>query len=444
MSRSNRTGANNKAANPKSYRMELVVVRSTNTKGTGNIPFQFDITSAVASIEVLESIDSPGIIITLGIGDSINLIEKIKLSGSEELVIKLSRDSNTKGKEKLAFKCRIAEIFNYTRLKAGMQTYQLRCVSEHMYNNQLNTLRRSFQGTIGDIVSNILSSDLQVRIPKPEVDKSTKDTIKGIFPRLRPVDSINWLMRNAYSNGTQFYFYETLADGIKFKSYKDMVDKDIYEEYNYTPFKKEGIEQETDEGYEQERLKCVSMNSDYNVSKYTSSSKGAYASTLHTIDIGKKEYTKTIYNYDNHISHSLNKHKPFGTTERAQLLDRTFNEHKESKNYFVNLNSSAFDKHSNYHSPGGDIDLPKSLAYVENLNYMQHEIEIPGDFGLTVGMKIKLNVTKAQEESKGSQIDKLQSGVYLVTEIQHNFNDGFMQLVRIQKDSSEVSLDATE
>ena len=75
---------------------------------------------------------------------------------------------------------------------------------------------------------------------------------------------------------------------------------------------------------------------------------------------------------------------------------------------------------------------------------MQHEIEIPGDFGLTVGMKIKLNVTKAQEESKGSQIDKLQSGVYLVTEIQHNFNDGFMQLVRIQKDSSEVSLDATE
>jgi hypothetical protein len=44
----------------------------------------------------------------------------------------------------------------------------------------------------------------------------------------------------------------------------------------------------------------------------------------------------------------------------------------------------------------------------------------------------------------GSFLDKLQSGVYLVTQIEHVFDKGYYQYLTIQKDSSEVDLDATK
>jgi hypothetical protein len=89
-------------------------------------------------------------------------------------------------------------------------------------------------------------------------------------------------------------------------------------------------------------------------------------------------------------------------------------------------------------------DLPKAMAYLENLNYQKHTIQIAGDFDMSVGKKIKVEIRKAQEDVDGSGIDKLQSGVYLVTQIEHVFDKGYYQYLTIQKDSSEVDLDATK
>ncbi len=63
---------------------------------------------------------------------------------------------------------------------------------------------------------------------------------------------------------------------------------------------------------------------------------------------------------------------------------------------------------------------------------------------MAVGKKIKVEIRRAQEDAEGSGIDKLQSGVYLVTQIEHVFDKGYYQYLTIQKDSSEVDLDATK
>ncbi len=62
---------------------------------------------------------------------------------------------------------------------------------------------------------------------------------------------------------------------------------------------------------------------------------------------------------------------------------------------------------------------------------------------MSVGKKIRIDIRKATGENQGTGLDKLQSGIYLITEIEHLFKEGFYQNLTIKKDSSEVNLDDT-
>lgn len=84
------------------------------------------------------------------------------------------------------------------------------------------------------------------------------------------------------------------------------------------------------------------------------------------------------------------------------------------------------------------------MSYLNNLSYQKHRIQIAGDFEMKVGNIIQVNIFKSQENTDGSGTDKLQSGKYMVTSIDHVFDKGFYQYLTIQRDSSEVDLDASK
>ena len=437
MSDSNRV-VNGKAATPTSYEMESAVLTANNRK-TEEGSFEFDISDLVAYFEVIESLNSPGLEFIIAIGDTVNLLERLKLAGNERIQIVVKRNSESRGKEKYEIDCYIAEIFNYVREKPGLQTYSFRCISEHMYHNQLMILKKPFAGTIGDIIERVVKTDLKGKMA--EINKTSKDVIKGLFPSMRPVNAIYWLMRNAFDNGTPFFFYESLAKGLHFTSYNKILAKKPFEKYTMKPFMNN--EMEIEDGYEEERKQVKAMASDYSVSKFSSAGFGGYASTMHTIDIAEKKFVKTVFNYDNHIKEKLNKNIPFSKSDNAKFLGKTLSEHQNSKNYYVSLNTKSFPKNNNFHFPGGDIDLLKGMAYIENMNFMAHTIDIAGDFNLSVGDVIELEILRAQEDNEGSMVDKMQSGKYVVSQIVHHFRSGYVQSLTIQKDSSEVDLDAT-
>ena len=75
-----------------------------------------------------------------------------------------------------------------------------------------------------------------------------------------------------------------------------------------------------------------------------------------------------------------------------------------------------------------------------------YTILIPGDFELEVGSKINLEIVKATTfEHLGdpaSMKDKFLSGIYLVSKISHIFNEEFMQIVEIKRDSLGVDINA--
>lgn len=445
----NRVGSDGISSTPTSYQIGhlKIVANNSGHSGSGD-EYVYDITNQLAYFEITESLNNPGLEVILSIGDSVNLIENINLQGSESLELyvyrKQPKGKNKRGSDKKSFtlKLRIAEIFDYTRLKPGLITYNIRAVSEHVYINGVKSLNYSFKGSVVDLIGTISKNKLN--IDNYNSNGTSKNIIKGIYPNIRPINAICWLLRNAYDQGTPFFYYQTLADSgkVHLKSYKSILeDDDNYDKYSFFPFTDSSIELETKEGYEYERTLIRKLTSNYNQSKFIALHNGAYGSTLHTIDIGNKKYEKNYHAYSDSTL-KLNQHPPFSKSERAKIDNADLTQLADSKNYFISLNDDAFSSESNYNAPT-QLDFQKSIAYLENLNYQTHQIQIAGDFDLTVGKKIQVDIRKATGENQGTGLDKLQSGVYLITEIEHQFKEGFYQNLTIKKDSSEVNLDAT-
>ncbi len=434
----NRVGPDGKASSPTSFEVRHAIITS-NALSTDGTNFDFDISELIAYFEIYESIDSPSLEVILSIGDAINLMEKLKISGNETIKLYVQRNEK-QSKVKFELELIIAEIFDYVRLKPGLQTYNIRAVSKHMYINNLTKVSRNFTGSPSDSIKSICNSELKIKNLKSE--GTSKDNIRGIFPNIRPLEAIRWLTKQSFDDGTPYFFYQSLSNNgqMHLTSYKQIVNEDVYSTYSYNPFIDMDIELETEEGYEYERQTIREMSSEYGQSKLTGAFMGAYSSKMQTLDIANKSYKTTQYQYNDKL-HKLNAYKPFSTSDQSKIIDLNLNEHLNAKNYFISLNSKAFNETGNYMSIAS-LDLQKANAYLENLNNQTHKIQIAGDFNIKAGDKIKIEIRKAQEEADGSGLDKMQSGIYVITEIQHIFKKGFYQYLTIQKDSSEVNLDA--
>jgi hypothetical protein len=402
---------------------------------------EIDIKSFVQQLEFYEDINTPFIEGIIYIQDAANFLEEQKVNGNERLEVKVKRtplDGTQEKVSKFELTLYIAEVFNFVREAPGKQFYKFRVVSEQLYNNQGKTLQRSFQGSIGKLVKDICKKDLKINA---KLNLDTKDIIKGVYPTLRPIQAINWLLKNAYDNGTPYYFYETLKDGLHFNSLENLYEQEQYEEYEFLPYFKHDIG--TSGSYNEIRKRIIAFGSDLGMGKLNDVGSGAYASTLHTVDLAKKSYKKTFYNYDSANPKKLNKNKPF--SDNTKILDRNLVDLKEGKNYFISLNSEAFPLHKNYHGPAYTTIL-KSESHLQTLGFNTHTIALPGDFGLCVGSKIGIVTIKPTTIEDADQapvmLDKYTGGNYLVTRIVHKFDDFYTQKLTIQRDSSGVSVDA--
>ena len=428
---SNRVGAEGYASTPLSYNITSAKLYSNviNPKKNYNI----DIKALIAGFEGTESINSPTVEYTIKLGDSFNLLERMKITGGEKIEIKIERRLKS-GPKRYTIVCYLGEIIDYKKSGTATATYVLKCYSKHVMNEAVSILTKPFRGTAGKVIKGILENDLEVT--PHYIEQSGSSVIEGIFPRIKPLHAIIWLMRNAFDDGTPYYFYETLKDGLYYRSYKSMLEEDVAEEYKFKSFMVNT--KESEEGYEEERTMVTKLSSpSIGYSKFIDASSGAFASTLHAVDISTKEYKKFKFNSENNRLNRLNKNKPYALNDRTKVLNRGYNEHSDAKNYFVSTNRKAFSGR-NYYSTA-DINFNKAMAHIENLNFQTHEITIPGNFDLCVGKKIKLIVYRNKEDTEGAGIDKAQSGTYLVSQITHRFEDGYSQELVIQKDSGDLN-----
>ena len=432
MSRVNSKLANgSEALIPSSYNLAEVLLTPSN----GEVR---DITDLCAQISIRESLYAGSLQCDINIMDAANVLEKLKVVSGEVLDLLITRKLTDGQSDKYSHTFRIAEVSSFAKLKPGTQTYVFKCISEHAYMSQLQTISKPFDNVPGALIQNICTDVLAIDPKELSINTETKQTIKGIYPRMRPMYLINWLTRRSYDNGSPFFFYETLGQGIHFDSYENMINKESHNEYMHSPFI--NTTPGSDDHVKALKNKILKIATDLNMSKYIDVANGAYSSTLHTLDIATKTYEKTTYEYGKDLMLNKNGVLPTG----LRLNDRVIQEHRESTNFYVSLNTSAVSGGSNYHAPN-DTDMLKANAYIENMDGTVLTVNIYGDFKLCVGMVIECDIIKSVESDKNERgKDLYLSGKYLVTSIEHKFEDEYTMQILLKKDSYIESLDTIE
>jgi hypothetical protein len=311
-----------------------------------------------------------------------------------------------------------------------------RLVSEHAYISQSKTISKPFNNVPGQLIKNICTDELSIDEKELSINTETKQTIVGVYPRMRPMYLINWLARRSYDNGTPFFFYETLGQGIFFDSYENLINKESYKEYTYAPSTNTIVGSE--ENNKLLASKVLTLSSEFNMSQYMNIGQGAYSSTLHTIDIAKKSYDTQTYAYsDSKLRLNANGVIPKG----SQIQERPLEEHRDSTNFYISLNTSAVSGGSSYHTPSNS-DILAANAYIQNMDTLELSVEIYGDFNLCTGMCIDINVVKSIEAGDTQRgKDLFLSGKYIVSSILHDFKDEYRMKLLLKKDSFIESLD---
>ncbi len=406
-----------------------------------------DIKGLVQEIEIIESMHSSSIQVIMRLYDGMNFLENSHVVGGEKINIKIRRTANTnqsfnEARDKFDIEVFIAVINEHTNPKPGLQGYTFECISEHAMVSNTKKLNRSFNGVIGQLVTNIFTNDLGLQ---NEIDfqaeniSDTTDQIQGIYPNLSPLGALTWLTRNASSDGTPYFLYETIQEGLQFKSYNDMLSEEPYRIYNDATFSQSTPN--TAESYAELEKKILSLNSDLDRSIYDSIANGSYSSKLHTVDIATKKYNQTQFVYDN--TYKIDSNIPF--SKQIEFDDKKITEYTTNKEYHVSLNSKSFKKDTNYHKPAAHSLLNKQ-SYYNNLSFMGLDIEIYGDFHLSVGSRVGIIRPKADDgvgvTGKNNMIDKYIGGAYIVTSISHMFSPSdYRCSVGLQKDSLGIDLD---
>lgn len=422
------------AIRPFSYTVEKVHL-FTNL----NSDDQFvDLTFVAQDIIITEGISQMGVDLQVTIGDATGLLEGYKIMGNEKVLVLISRSDIESGEKKeYELNLRIANIGPYSRLKDSLQTFTLTCVSDYVYHNNLITLTNNFEGSVGTSIKNICETQLKIDSNDLEINTETGKA-NGVYPRLKPLSAIKWLLVNATENKTPFFFYQRIADNkVVLESYKNMVEKESFDTYEYAPyFQQISAGKDLKEAYIEERKKITKLSSDLDISQLRSIADGAYGSTLHYIDIATKDYDKIEFNYKRDIKLNDND----SLSDNMKLMDKPIKEFTQGKNLFVSLNSLAFDNQDNYSSLLGQGYL-EAQSYLKNLNTVSLDIHIAGDFNLKLGDKITTNINRAGSDSNEPAFDQYLSGDYIITKIIHEFSTKYTMKLTIQKDSFTESID---
>lgn len=192
----------------------------------------YDVSEIVSEIHMFEDIETIGVTGWIQMVDNINLIRNGVILGEELLWIKFeTAGASEAGQQNFAVdyssKCplyihKIEEITSPETVQ-GITTqsileYRLHFCSTEMITNDRIRISKTYQGTISDIVHDVMTKDMGV-IKKPVTITETSDIHHYVVPNMRPLDFVLSLAEKARCptgimvDGPQPAFAESLFKG---------------------------------------------------------------------------------------------------------------------------------------------------------------------------------------------------------------------------------------
>jgi len=382
--------------------------------------------------------------------DGIGLVEKLQLSGKEEIQISFgSTKGGSENVNKLLGNLKKYRIYSIPdRKPVGNQNSEFIKIffcSKELFDSEQIKVVKSYKGkAIHQIITDILLTQLKVnpnRIDTQNFEK-TIGVYDFIIPTLRPFEAISWLCTYAKPAKTggqsaDMLFFET-KDGFQFRSISSIYKDRPYKTYTYNI---KNIESQT---FEQKITSVLDYQFVKDFDALNEINSGTFINRVMSFDPLNRSTNFTDFDYTKDITTRLNKGAPTDISEykdkaRGALKLVVSNSNQKFKPTFQNLKQPS----QKNLSPDSFIQetVKNRTAELALANYTILKIRVPGDTGLTAGSIINFNLPALDYQNNRKQFDKFYSGKYLVTAVRHILQSQgvFQTVLEITKDSSGAS-----
>ena len=386
-------------------------------------------------INLYESIFSPVVTGSILLSDSRNLASIFPLVGDEYLFINVKTPSLT-DIYSIYKTFRIFSVENKNYVKDGSTViYELCIMSSEGFNDVLNPIYKSFEGTPSKIINDIFINYLQanrnittgskIKTPLSFLEYPT-NALKFISPGWTPIQCINWLAGKCLppaGKAANFLFWET-TKGFYFGSMDSILsnlEESSIGEYVYSEAYIKTLS--VDEKYKA-MFAIKSLSIETAVNQLDNTRLGYLASALLDIDVYNKTYE--IKEYD-HPS-EFDKYSHLNSNDSYPMFDTRI------------LRNPYVYKKINYSTPklftkiDNNFDqIPKTVfgnrrSNLLELSNFKMEVVIPGRTDIEVGSTIKIIFPKGEpgaltsQDKTSSKRDIAYTGYYLITNLSHKIN----------------------
>jgi hypothetical protein len=405
-----------------------------------------DIKSLVAEISYYEDIFRGSVTGHLLIADSISLIERLKMSGSDFLYLSFRKSRGETSKD-----ARVEKFFRVYRVSERQLTnqetenYALHFCSEELLLSEQMKISKAYKDKqISDIVNDILVN--QMKIPKNMVNvQDTKGNYDFVIPYKKPIEAINWLASYALSDniGADFLFYENIQ-GYNFRSLQSLYSQNAYSNYMYTSRNRIA----KDVALDLKAIKSYTFLDTFD-SLY-GTTQGAFANRLISVDPMTQRYYKTDFDYVKDYYSRNKKLNNFSILPTVKnRLDKDANQNYESVLKVMISNKDQKKAKGISETPwavANDINaekyVPQRTAQLALSHYSRIKIVVSGDPNLTVGRTINVELPSSISTKDGSGVnegnpDVFNTGKYLISAVRHKINTEmkYETILEIVKDS---------
>jgi len=403
--------------------------------------------------DILTGICSGNILIT----DSINLIDRLVLTGFDYLKLKFSKSENASNFYSVEKYFRVYKVSERLLTNNSTETYTLHFCTEEFFLSQQTKISRGYTGKkISEIVYDILTRDLL--IDKKYIRLQETDGVFDLaLPYKNPYQTIQMLSTYARpigKKGADFLFYEN-SEGFNFYSLQNLFTQRSYNRYIYMP-RNLGDKFSGLRNSELTR-NLIGVKSYVFLNTFDSlygTITGAFANRVYSVDPLTRTYKITDFDYEDYFekSKSLNNHSI--TPKIKNRLGKTATQTYDAVVKVVVSNSEQ-------KKAKGITDKPWAVVndfFVENFSsnraaqmslshYSRIKLALAGDPNLTAGMIIEVFLPSNRAGDltgyNTGEVDVYNSGKYMITAVRHiiDSNKKYETIVEVVKDSYSSSVD---
>ena len=381
--------------------------------------FGQNITNQVVNIEIYEDLFSPFISGVIGVKETLDFINLFPLVGEEYINISIRTPSFQDKDMIIDDQFVVYKIDNRIQNNDRNVVYTLHFMSREALVDTNKKISRSYSGKISDIVEDIIENkNYGLESTKQTNIEETISATKFVSNYWSPVTSINYVAERATSTGyhPNYIFFEN-REGFNFVSLNKLYTSNVKHEFISDAFAREINQNNTSvRDIEEEYKRIIDINIPVVYDYLERASSGMYGSKKISYDILSKKYS--VKNFDMRDSFNEHDHLNSNSPVSSRAVIRPDQLILNSKYYYGNFNG--------YGDVTQNSSIQTRLSLMKQAEATKVEITVPGRTDYTVGDKVNLLLNKMQptylEDSDNDIIDKVFSGNYLISSINHTID----------------------